>query len=252
METIKTNAVPLRSVKHSESSRIITFYTEAEGQIAVIAKGVRKAKHLVPADTYSLMNIVYRSKSTREVQLMISLELLDGFINIRNDLDKSAAAFGICELVLRTTAAQDPNPLLFEVLVNTLKGLDSAGARLRNYYWYFQLGLIKSLGFGFQAETCADCGKNAADFKGNKYPISFEYGGAVCEKCASSETIRFTLRPETLKVLQFLSMKDLEKVGRLRPSIQADGELEGLFSAYLRYHIEGLKTLKSKELIYRK
>ena len=252
METIKTDAVPLRSVKHSESSRIITFYTEAEGRVAVMAKGIRKAKHLTPADTFSLMNIVYRSKSTREVQLLISLELLDGFINIRNELDKSAAAFGICELVLRTTAAQDPNPLLFEVLVKTLKGLDSAIAHPRNYYWYFQLGLIKSLGFGFQAQTCAACGKNAADFKGNKYRISFENGGAVCENCAAAQTINFTIQPETLKILQFLSIKDLEKAGRLKPSSQAAREIEGMFTSYLQYHIEGLKTLRSKELIYRK
>ena len=217
-----------------------------------MAKGIRKAKHLVPADTYSLMNIVYRTKSTREVQLLTALELLDGFINIRNDLDKSAAAFGICELVLRTTEVQDPNPLLFEILVNTLKGLDSAQSHPQNYYWYFQLGLIKSLGFGFQTESCASCGKNAADFKGDRYPVSFESGGTVCEDCASSETIRFTLQPETLKVLQFLSQKDLEKIGRLRPSIHAAREIEGLFSSYLKYHVEGLKTLKSSELIYRK
>lgn len=218
----------------------------------MMAKGIRKAKHPVPADTFSLMNIVYRSKSSREVQLMTSLELLDGFINIRNDLDKSALAFGICELILRTVIVQDPNPLLFKVLKRTLKGLDSAKSQPSNYYWYFQLGLVKTLGFGFQIDSCVNCGKSCSDFKGSKYKYSFEYGGAVCENCSLDETVNFTIHPETLKILQFLSMKDLEKAGRLKPSNQAAREIEGLFSSYLKYHVEGLRTLKSKELIYRK
>jgi len=251
MDIIKTNAIPLRSVKFSESSKIITFFTEAEGMASLLAKGVRKAKNGVPFDTFSLMNIVYRSKSSREVQLLTGAELLDGFIGVRNDLDKCAAAFGICELVLRTTQPNDPHPQLFLLMTETLKGLDAAKSHPQNYLWFFELGLVKSLGFGFDLHTCVSCGKAAALFPGEQYRFSYQDGGLICSDCPSPEKLSFTLHPEALKILQYLSLKEMNKAERLKASISAAREIEGLFNSYLRYHLEGLYGLKSKELLYR-
>ncbi len=249
LETIKTIAIPLRSLKHSESSKIITFFTEAEGIITLMAKGARKAKPMVPYDTFSLMNVVYRSKQTREIQLLTSAELIDGFLPIRDNFAKLAAAFAFCELVLRTQIAGDANARLFHLMVESLKGLAAAPANYRNYLWFFQLGLIRNLGFGLDLNTCAGCGKSTTDFPPEEIRFSFEYGSPVCRNCQSENTGLFTLRPETLKALQFISSKELDKSARLKVSPLAAREIDGLLNSCLRNYIEGWKGLKSRELI---
>lgn len=251
MDIIKTDAIPLRSVKHSESSRIITFFTEAEGIVSLLGKGVRKAKNRTPFDAFSLMNVVYRSKASREIQLLTGAELLDGFLGIRDDLDKSAAAFGVCELVLRTTQPGDAHPQLFLLMTETLRGLDAAKSHPQNYFWFFQLGLLKSLGFGFDLQNCVSCGKDVSQFTGEQYRFSYEDGGLVCPDCPPPEKLSFTLKPEALRILQYLSLKEMNKAERLKASPSAAKEIEGLFGSYLRFHLEGLHGLKSKELLYR-
>jgi len=249
METIKTLAFPLRSLKHSESSKIITFFTEAEGMVSLMAKGARKAKPIVPYDTFSLMNVVYRSKATREIQLLTSAELVDGFLPIRDNFAKSAAAFAFCELVLRTQIAGDANVPLFHLLVESLKGLAAAPANSQNYLWFFQMGLIRNLGFGLELNTCAVCGKSTTDFAPEEIRFSFEYGSPICKDCLPENAGPFTLHLETLKALQFISSKELDKSARLKVSPLASKEIDGLLNSCLRNYIEGWKGLKSRELM---
>ena len=249
METVKTDAIPLRSIKHSESSRIITFFTEEAGIVSIMGKGVRKARHFVPFDTFSRMNIVFRSKSTREVQLLLNGELLDSFLSIRSHFEKTAVAFSICELLLRTLVSDDPNPPLFRFTIETLKSLNSAQAGNINFLWFFQLGLAKALGMGLDLEGCVICGKNSAGFSGDKYHFSYENGGIICPECRRSDKIHYSLRPEALKILQFLSTKELEKAGILKASPSAAREIDSVLNSYLKFHIEGLQSLRSRELL---
>ena len=249
MEIIKTNAIALRSIKHSESSRIIKFFTEERGKVSLLAKGARKAKNRVPMDTFSLMNVVYRHKPSRDIQLLTQAELMNAFLGIRDNMGRSAIAFGICELVERTTEVDDPNPELFRLMASTLAALDGASSNPRNYYWYFQLGLIKVLGFGFNPESCVICGKGIRDFKPISLKFSFQYGGIICPDCGVDESKAAPLKPEAMKVLQFLYSHKLEKLGRLKPSKAATQAIDALFWGFLKYHIDGLEILKSRELI---
>jgi len=252
LEIIKTLAVPLRSLKHSESSKIIAFFTEAEGLVSLLAKGARKARPSIPYDTFSLMNIVYRSKETREIQLLTSAELLDGFLPIRDDFTKSAVAFAFCELILRTVEVRDANSPLFLLLVECLKGLSAAKAHPQNYLWFFQLGLIRNLGFALELDACAVCGKSVSALSQEDYRFSPEYGSLVCQQCSAQKTGHYTIHPETLKALQYISAKELDKAARLKVSALAAREIDGLMAFCLRNYIEGWKSLKSRELLIKK
>ena len=243
MEIIKTDAVVLRSIKHSESSRIVSFFTETNGKVSLIAKGARKARPFVPMDTFSLMSIVYRSKSSRDIQLMTSAELLDSFLTVRDDLRKSAAAFAMCDLVNKTTMEDDSNPLLFEALVEALGALNEKSSRPANSLRHFQIRMIETLGFGLDLERCLNCGKKSEDFPGGKTcRFSFESGGIICPECGAGEENAASLKPEVLKTLQYLAGAPVDKIQRLKISPAAGRDIERLLLGFLRRHIEGFKT----------
>ncbi len=252
LDTIKTDAIPLRAVKHSESSKIITFFTEAEGLVSLMAKGVRKTKHKTPFDTFSLMNIVYRRKRSREVQILTNGELRNGYLNIRNDLDRMAVAFGICELIFKTMQPNDAFPILFKRMMDVLECLNLKPANPRNYFWFFQMGLIESLGFGFNLDVCVNCQMDLARIEGGKLYFSYERGGVICARCGKSGEVDFTLRAESFKALHYLYSKNVCRAGRLKVSQRASWEIEKLLHSFMKYHIEGWQVLKSRQLIYRR
>ncbi len=250
MEIVKTDAIPLRSIKHSESSRIIRFYTERGGKVSVLAKGIRRSKQQVPTDTFSLMSIIYRSKPSREIQILTGAELLNPFLGIRDDFRKSAAAFAICEVVDKTTEVSDPNPALFEAMVEALKGLDSAKSNPLNYLWFFLLRLTEAQGFGLNLDTCLNCGKRLKELPAGKLQFSYARGGVFCPECGGEES-SIKITPESLKVLQYLKAKGADKLDRLKTSPASAREIGKILFGFLRYHIEGLQYLKSLEMIYK-
>jgi DNA repair protein RecO (recombination protein O) len=254
IDIIKTLGIVLRWLKHSESSKIITFFTEAQGKVTLLAKGARKAKIHTPFDTFSLMEIVYRSKGTREIQLLTQSELVEPFLKVRNDYNKSVIAFGICELLERTSESSDPNPHLFRITVEGLRGLNEAQGNFSHFFRRFQIDLISALGFGLVTETrgenCAVCGNKVEVTPSGRLKFSYEKGGVVCGNCASGED-KILIRLEVLKALIFLSSHNWDKLERLKLSPFAGEELDGLLLGFLRYHIEGFKDLKAKELLKR-
>ncbi len=247
MEIIKTDAIPLWSIKHSESSRIVRFFTESGGKLSALAKGARKSRRAVPTDTFSLVNIIYRFKPSREIQILTGVELLDSFLSIRDDFRKCAAAFAVCELTDKTTEVSDPNPALFKAMTEALSGLNRAKTNPVNHLWLFQLRLIEALGFGLNLDNCLECGKSLHRHSGERSSFSFEGGGVLCGGCRGVNPAG--LSPESLKVLLYLREKGVKTLERLKPSKGAGREIERALQGFLHYHIEGLKRIKSLELL---
>ena len=248
MEIVKSDAIVLRSIKHSETSRIISVYTELKGRISLLAKGARKAKPHVPMDTFSLLNVVYRYKSSREIQLLTSVESLNSFLSIRDNLNKSSIAFQMCELTLRTTEAEDSNIMLFKALKDSLTGLNEASKNFINFLWYFEIRLLEAIGFGIEVESCRHCGKNADASGPNRANFSFEQGGLLCPECSKLDEKSVTLRPETLKTLQFILKQSPDKLERISVSNDAAKQLNDVLAGYFRHHIEDMRRLNSRKL----
>jgi DNA repair protein RecO (recombination protein O) len=254
IEIIKTRGIVLRWLKHSESSKIIAFFTETQGKVSLLAKGARKAKVHTPFDTFSMMEVVYRHKGSREIQLLTQAELIEPFLDIRNEYNKSIIAFAMCELVEKTSEPGDPNLQLFNIIVESLRGLNSAQGNLSNYFRRFQIDLISTLGFALaiseETEICSSCGNRVEVSTGGKLKFSYDKGGVVCGNCAG-EKDKILIRLEALKALNFIASHSRDKLGRLKLSAFAGEELDGLLLGFLRYHIEGFKGLKAKELLKR-
>jgi DNA repair protein RecO (recombination protein O) len=249
MEIIKTDAIVLRSLKHSESSVIINVFTESQGRISLLAKGARKAKQHVPLDSFSLINTVFRSKSSREIQLLTSAELIDPFLRIRDNLKTIYIAIGMCELVLKTTEPNDPNPLLFKYLAQSLEGMNKTRTNHRNYFYFFIMGMLEAIGFGIDFKSCVKCGRSISGEGNGSLKLHFDSGGIICGNCASGDIKMANIQPEAFKALLYLDTQPLDRIGRLKISDSAGKQMEGLLFAYLRHHIDSFKSLKSQEFM---
>ena len=101
----RTEAVVLRGIAFSETSRIVTFLTPGRGRLACLAKGAyrRRSAFGGALDTLNRVELVYYWKSSRSVQPLAEVSVLDAFPGIKTNLEKATCAALPLELAYRVT-----------------------------------------------------------------------------------------------------------------------------------------------------
>jgi recombinational DNA repair protein (RecF pathway) len=247
MSTPRTaDGVALRLVAYSDTSQIVTFWTREAGRLTGIAKGAKRAKSAFhgPFDHFGLYRLNYREKAADQLHLLTAADLLDAHAGLRADPVRLAAAGWCAEILLGLTAEGMPIPPLFELLVETLQGLEF---RVPGPGSHVSGTLRASAGnpgqgtpdpgpgtpdpgpgtpdpgsesppwasvlFRFEAQALTHLGHRpriaACAVCGEAYDRSALYspraGGAVCARCARAEPTPLRVRAETLQLLDHLA-----------------------------------------------
>jgi len=176
----RTEALVLRGVDFSETSRVVTFFSPERGRFACMAKGVRRAKSPLRGilDTFNRVELMYYWKDSRSVQSMGEASLLASYPGIKSDLAKSTYGGFVLELIDHLAHDNEPSDALFAETVRGLEDLDETTCDVRTACCRQVLRLLRAGGFGATTEHCSDCGKAISA------PSWFSYGGgAVCDRC---------------------------------------------------------------------
>lgn len=251
---VKTDAVVLRAVKFSESSSIVTFYTERMGRIAGMIRGARRAgsrfaSALQPMNHVSI--VLYR-KPGREVQTVSQCDPAGTFRNIPRDLDRISTGMQFVELVYILTHDEEENRELFDLLRDSLHALDAEPNPGVWMLYHFEIELLRILGFRMDFEHCAGCGSEfGGEFAaGGTVRFDVRAGGAVCGTCARSDGQYHRLAEEEFRLLGAL------RAGPVHPDREAWSRvsrenIDELFERYFRYHIPGYRKPRSVEVFRR-
>lgn len=237
----KTEAVVLKTQRSGETSKIVTLYSPKFGKIKAVAKGSRglKSRFFGSLEPLNHISIVYYFKATREYQFLSQADIIHAHDKLKADLNKYALATVFCELIDRTELEQ-ANPYLFQILVDTLNALNQTQHNLINYYFWFLLRFLKINGFKPDFNRCKICQTDSPE---ETIRFSIVNGSFCCSKCSIQEPMAVTISAATiqyLRKLQETSIKNLESI-----AITSDKECEMLLLAFLQYHIEETKYLKS-------
>jgi DNA repair protein RecO (recombination protein O) len=171
----RSEAVVLRQVDFSETSRIVTFLTPCRGRMACIAKGVKRPKSQLAAmlDTFNRLEVVYYWKEGRSVQQLGEVSLLDQHAGIRNDLEKSAYGAFPLEFAYKVAHENEPSEELYAALVQGLEGLSAWPGPARVHVCWQMLRLLEAAGFAPALERCCVTGRVPEDVAG------FSYAGGI-------------------------------------------------------------------------
>ncbi len=237
----KTEAIVLKTQRSGETSKIITLFTPKSGRLRVVAKGSRglKSRFFGTLEPLNHIAIVYYFKETREHQYLSQADIINSHEQIKADLKKYALANVLCELVDRTELAQ-PNPYLFQILLDALGGINDGQTHLNNYLYWFLLRFLKINGFDPDFSRCRNCHTQTAS---GMVRYSLSNGGFYCERCPISEPAGVTVSAATIQSLakmKTISVKNVESI-----SFSAQSEAETLLLAYLYFHIEEAKHLNA-------
>ncbi|MFO0916279.1 MAG: DNA repair protein RecO [Pirellulales bacterium] len=258
MSAEKTLAIVLRVVEFSETSYVVTLFTEDFGKIGALAKGARRRKSPFESalDLLSICRVVFLHKHSESLDLLTEAKLERRFRAGTRDLRALYAGFYVLELLDLLTDRHDPSPELFRAAVESVTALDEGRApRLCAIWWECQA--LRLLGHFPELEACVECGRSVHESATVVFGLLA--GGVLCDACKQGQRHLFRVGRRTINQLQLIaaasSPVELEMSRLLSPDEEnvdgaagrADpwrtvigGELRGLMNQYLA-HLLGRK-----------
>ena len=222
----RTEAIVLRGVDFSETSRIVTFLCPARGKLACMARGARRPKSGLAAvlDTYNRLDLVYYWKDGRQVQALGDVALLDSYGTIKADLEKVTFAAFPLELCMKVAHENEPSHELYAALIKGLDGLKTWPENINDYTAWWVLRLLAASGYEVQTEECVACGSTRSAAWGFSYD-----GGIVCSRCRSDRQ---------LTTAQYNSLKRLNAAPDRCPDVKNGGTLLDVLRGYAARQFE--------------
>jgi len=247
MSIQKTEAVVLKSIKLGETSKIITAYTRQFGMEQVVAKGSRgaKSRYWGCLEPLNWVNLQFYLKPNRELQFLSEVDIIQSFPAIRKDLNKTAYALAICEMLIKTQLPGEPNPELFNLLVHAVSAIETTPNSPFTVFLGFQLKFLDLAGLSPEIADCLTCHRKVVNEDVLFDPAN---GGLVCSDCASHQTgLRLSAR--SLRFLNWLRRSPFtELIGyKLPPEILT--ETEKVLMAYIQFHLDNLRQLKALDFL---
>lgn len=221
---INTPAVVLKSFPYSETSIIARCYTKEQGKISLIVKGARRKKSPLAAyfQPLNYLDLVYYYKPTRSLQSVSKASFMVIWNDLNSELKRIAHGLAMLELTEKTNTDNDPHPELFDELISALKAIDSSELRLNLIFWYYQIKLLKILGFKPDFTNLV---------QGNiKLPNPYK-------------------GPNSKKILDDITNNNLKSITNIVATNADRKAISDYLSVFLRYHFEDIENLKSFEVL---
>lgn len=232
MSLIKTDSFITKGFRYGDSSKIVTVFTRDYGKFNVIAKSSRNTKSRFSGvfENINLVSLMLNKKDNRDLQFASKADCKNSFPNIKADLDKIFIAFRMLELINNSLHDYDENVELFDLLLNSMESLEKAEKNYPNYLLFFQLNLLRLLGFkpDFQIRNDeADKSKNETLINGNAFKLS----------------------KKQYSILNSLSTKDIEFANNLTVEETDMEKLQNVMDNYLSNHLENFVFFKTKKIL---
>jgi DNA repair protein RecO (recombination protein O) len=247
----KSDGLILRSVEWSETSLIVTVFTDSFGKISALAKGARRLKSPFESalDLLSLSSLVFLLKSGDSLDLLMEAKLQKRFRGTHSGLLPLYCGYYAGEIINALTENHQPIPGLMQSLSQTLRLLEN-GASPAETILHFELDTIRRLGHLPSWQWCVACGE-AIENDRSTIAFSTAGGGVVCPLCTHTQKLTLRMQQKTLEILIQSSLGDdlVREPTPLPPSLPTivRSELRLVIESILQYHAD--RRLKMLEYL---
>ena len=240
-----TRAVVSKTMRMSNSSKLVTLITEKYGLVKVMAKGARRPKSMFGAslEPITVADCIYYNKEMRDIQTLSSSEIVSPYLHIKDDLVLLSIASCMVEIGQTHTAEGDFSAGTFGLVVESLDGLESGRKKdSEKHLWRFMMRLLAASGYKPLLDSCMKCGKKP---KSSSVFFSFSDGGVLCSCTDPGGRYGFRVSAGSLMVMKSLLDSDVTDLTRLSIGSHQRQEVEKTILQFLAYHTGSSRPLKS-------
>jgi DNA repair protein RecO (recombination protein O) len=219
-----------------EADEIITLFTRERGKIRAKAKSVKFSRSKLQQSLQLMFYTAVNVSETGGLPIITGALTRNVFRQIQTDPDRIAYWYAMAELLHKALADEQPNPLLFDMILGYLAFLDNPGS---------PHSLLRSAGLKFKIEffdLIGLCVHAPMVSPGDKVLFSASRGGFyVGAPSADSQAVA----AKTWELFEQIKRQTFIE-------LSADGEegvkeLQGLLTAFTSYQLE--RELKSERFI---
>jgi len=234
----KTEGIILKSYEYQDADKIVSIYSEKQGKIKAIAKGVRKTKSKFGSSMEVLTCAEFLFYRGRNLDIVSQSKIIDSFFGTCADLKKYALAINCAEVINKLIEDKEINLNLYTLFKEFLRYIKEAKdpVLLALSFKWKVLGII---GYKPALYRCYKCQKKTE----NEQYMFFKIpdGGITCDECArlySGDYIKITRY--FVKLLKKIFIASLLSISKATiPEIRRQ-ELERLTNIYLTYYSDSI------------
>ena len=233
----QSRAIVLRQIKYSETSLILKIYTEKEGLLSFIAKGVRGKKGKLRSAQFQPLNLIdlsYREARKSELRQINETKVIEPFTDLPFNPVKRTIAMFMAELIQSAIKEQEPNAKLFDFLYNSIHWIDLSKESYNHFHLLFMMKFTKHLGFYPMLD-------------GQKEARYFDLQQGVFSRGAPAH--RYFIDSEQLSAWKQLINVKLETINSLLFSNSLKRKLLQTMMLYYKLHLIHFKELNSHHIL---
>ncbi len=229
----RSPSIILKTRNLRESDQIVSTFTEKEGKITAVAKGVKKPKSSLRGCVQPFCYSHLFFSKGRDMDLITQGKIIDFFGNSREDINRTLYCIYMMELMDKSLMEKVPMPNLFAVCLEVLQAMNKEGFNPM-LIRYFESRLLVNLGYKPVLDRCARCSRPES----KTIDFSMADGGLICDSCRETTGTQMSLRGDCLALIKLLFEGSFQAVRRVKASSAATQQLEVFLEAYLEYHVE--------------
>jgi DNA repair protein RecO (recombination protein O) len=199
------DALILRTVDFSESSRIVTLYTRQFGKIEALAKGGRRLKGPFESslDVLARNSVTFIQKRGDVLDLLTESKLIRRFRVRSQNLAGTLGGQYVAELVNSFTAVGDSLPTLYDLTIKVLHQLEEGTFVMRTLI-RFEGRLLQLLGHSPSLWNCVECGEAIPRESQARIVFGTLDGGVLCPACLPGHRQTVAVSAEVLSIWEAL------------------------------------------------
>jgi DNA repair protein RecO (recombination protein O) len=183
----QSEAIVLRTYPLHESDLLVTLFTRAEGKVKGVARAAKKSKRRFGGalEPLTLVRAYYDDREGKELARLDSCDILESPLSHALDYPRVAALEHIAETLDELLPEREANDDIFRLTYSVLRPLESGPIWVP--LTYFQLWLVRLVGFLPELDECVVCGESLARDRAFYHALA---DGLMClqhKRLASSE-----------------------------------------------------------------
>lgn len=236
-ETYNLQALILNRWDFGEDDGRVAVYSLERGRLELVARGLKKIKsklagHLEPITLSDIMAV--RGRQYDYAGAAVGRQ---GYFNIKNDLEKIAAAGAAIRVFNKIIKVGEADGEIFKLLKNFLDALDGAAGGKISFEllsWLFIFKLLVKLGHKPELYQCVNCRAKILP-AGLKFDLS--RGGLIGAECqVKIEPLNsLTISENLVKLLRLAEKNDFYKLSKIK-IYKEENQLKNIISLFLNYY----------------
>lgn len=205
----KWEGIILRSMPYGESNKIVTLYTREAGKVTAMARGAKKPASRLSAITQPFTHGSFLIRKGKGMGTLEQGEPIDSMRHIREDLEATAYASYVVELIDRLTEDGERSEGIYGLLHEALHAIneqyDPEAIAL-----FVEWKMLSVAGIHPVLHQCANCGATEGEFG-----FSFREIGFLCHRCFHMDRYMIRISPTQLKLIRTFYTVPINRVGNL-------------------------------------